>query len=275
MAVTRSDYPDELTQAAKSVLIEVIHILGEYREHIVLVGGSVPELLISNPSNPHVGSTDVDLAINHRELNEPGYKAIQVLLAENDYVQSDEQPFIYTKSVLVGSKEISIHVDFLAGEYEGTGKSRRTQKVLDISPRKVRGADIVFDSYEEIEIVGKLPSGVMDKVRLKVASIPALLVMKGIALRDRKKEKDAYDIYFVIRHYTGGLEALASEINKILSNGLVQEGFRNIAEAFSSTEDFGPSWVADFEGIPPGGDRDILIRDAHERVTQLVELLGL
>jgi len=42
--VTRRDYTDEAVKAAKSVLIELTHLLGEYRDNIVLIGGWVPEL---------------------------------------------------------------------------------------------------------------------------------------------------------------------------------------------------------------------------------------
>jgi hypothetical protein len=43
--VTKRDYTAEAIAAAKSVLIELVHLLGEYRENTVLIGGWVPELL--------------------------------------------------------------------------------------------------------------------------------------------------------------------------------------------------------------------------------------
>ena len=36
--VTRRDYTEEAVEAARSVLVEVLHLLGEYRDNIVLVG---------------------------------------------------------------------------------------------------------------------------------------------------------------------------------------------------------------------------------------------
>ncbi|MDY6990636.1 MAG: hypothetical protein SWQ30_21540 [Thermodesulfobacteriota bacterium] len=78
--VTQRDYTAEAVAAARSVLIEVIHLLGECREDIVLVGGWVPEILLSGKEEPHIGSLDVDLALNHLKLKEAGYKTIQDLL---------------------------------------------------------------------------------------------------------------------------------------------------------------------------------------------------
>jgi hypothetical protein len=33
-------------------------------------------------------------------------------------------------------------------------------------------------------------------------------VMKGMALHDRLKEKDAWDIYYCTKNYTGGIDKL-------------------------------------------------------------------
>jgi hypothetical protein len=44
--VRQSDYSQPEVQASLSVLMEVMAVLGEFRENIVIVGGSVPPLLI-------------------------------------------------------------------------------------------------------------------------------------------------------------------------------------------------------------------------------------
>lgn len=48
--------------------------------------------------------------------------------------------------------------------------------------------------------------------RIRVSSVVAFLVMKGMALHDRLKEKDAWDIYFTLLNYEGGIDALIDEI---------------------------------------------------------------
>ncbi|MCK4728082.1 MAG: hypothetical protein KAT27_04090, partial [Desulfobacterales bacterium] len=63
--VTQRDYTEELVRAARSVLVELVHLLGEYWKNIVLVGGWVPDLLLTRKESPHIGSIDVDLALNH------------------------------------------------------------------------------------------------------------------------------------------------------------------------------------------------------------------
>ncbi len=42
--VVKTDYSKALVNAAHSVLIELMRILGEYRDDIVLIGGWVPQI---------------------------------------------------------------------------------------------------------------------------------------------------------------------------------------------------------------------------------------
>lgn len=274
MALTFRDYSADQVQAARSVLLELVHLLGEYREDIVVVGGWVPQLIL--PAGPalHVGSIDVDLALNHRTLRQAGYATIQALLSRRSYRQDPRQPFIFHRTVVVNGNAIEVEVDLLAGEYEGTGRQHRTQPVHEGRARKARGCDLAFDLYVETEIEGELPEGGKDHARIRVSSVVAFLVMKGMALHDRLKEKDAWDIYFTVTNYPGGLDVLAEEIRPHLGHQLVREGLRKIAEKFASPEHMGPKFVADFEDIQDRDERSVRTRDAYERVSYLLSALG-
>ena len=65
--VMKPDYTADAVAAAKSVMLELFHLLGEYRDDIILIGGWVPALLVSGGEDPHVGSLDVDIALDHRK----------------------------------------------------------------------------------------------------------------------------------------------------------------------------------------------------------------
>ena len=173
----RTDYTAVAVEAAKSVLIELVHLLGEYRDDIVIIGGWVPELLLrekGDPPEPHVGTLDVDLALNHQTLGESGYRTIQQLLTSRGYEQR-RQPFIYYREVKIEGQQVVVQVDLLAGEYGGTGKRRRTQEVQDVCPRKARGCDLAFELNTEVSVEGEIPGGGRDTVRVRVASIVPFL----------------------------------------------------------------------------------------------------
>lgn len=105
--------------------------------------------------------------------------------------EQGSQPFIFLRNVAVNGRPLRVQVDILAGEYGGTGKNRRTQRVQDVQPRRTRGADIAFDQPIEVTISGRLPEGGVDTGNIRVASIVPFLVMKGMALDDRLKEKNS------------------------------------------------------------------------------------
>lgn len=270
--VTQRDYSEELVRAARSVLVELMHLLGEYWENIVLVGGWVPDLLLGSKESPHIGSVDVDLALNHMTLRDEGYRSIQELLTGRGYIQG-KQPFIFNRTLKIEGNEITVQVDLLSGEYQGTGKSHRHQKVQGGLARKTRGCDLVFDNPVNVTIEGTLPDGAKDTVKVRVASIVPFLVMKGMALDERLKEKDAWDIYYCIQNYPGRLDKLIEEFRPHLNHGLVREGLEKIAKHFASEKHVGPRFVADFEELTDPEEREIRERDAYEKVKYLLQKL--
>jgi hypothetical protein len=229
----RSDYTSEAVEASRSVLLELSHLLGEYQDGIVIVGGWVPQLLLRQASRRHIGSLDVDIALDYRILREVGYKTILQLLLLRGYRQG-EQPFIFYRTVQLGEKSFEVEVDFLAGEYAGAACGHRTQKVQDMRPRKARGCDLAVRLATEATLSGTLPGGGQDTATVRVASIVPFLVMKAMALAGRLMEKDAWDIYYCIRYYPGGVSKLADEFRPHLENRLVQEALTKIAEKFAS-----------------------------------------
>ena len=75
-------------------------------------------------------------------------------------------------------------MNFLSGQYGGTGKSHRTQKIQDVRARKARGCDLAFENFVTVEMEAKLLEGGMDRVICKVAAVVPFIVMKGMALAD-------------------------------------------------------------------------------------------
>jgi len=271
VASSRLNYPPDAVEAAKAVLVEVVHILGEYRDEMTLVGGWVPALLLPD-GDSHVGSTDVDIAFDHKAVSDDVYARIGDTLRQNGYEQDKRQPFIWYREVDLGQGPLTVELDFLAGEYEGQGSSHRTQRVQDVHMRKARGADLLGDLSVERQIEARLPSGAIDRVSIRVAGIVPFIVMKASALEGRIKSKDAYDIHYCLRNYPGGVTAVAEEFSPHAEHGLVQEAAHALGNKFASPEHVGPRLVVEFEEAT-GEEAELLARDAYERVQVLLEAL--
>ena len=69
---------------------------------------------------------------------------------------------------------------------------RGMQKALDMQPHKARGCDPSRFRLWRFRYQGEPPDGALDVVKIQIASFVPFLAMKGIALEDRRKTKDAY-----------------------------------------------------------------------------------
>ena len=58
------------------------------------LGDDAVDLLLPGDMPHHIGSIDVDLALDHRTLKEAGYRSIMQLLLSRGYIKG-EQPFIF------------------------------------------------------------------------------------------------------------------------------------------------------------------------------------
>ncbi len=272
---TRRDYNADALRATRTVLIELMQLLGEFRDHVVVVGGSVPGLLLSDSLEPHIGTLDIDLAFDFRNIPDASYQTLLHALTSTGYRQGG-QPFQFFRDVPFSDRDsITVEVDLLAGEYGGTGRSHRTQIVQDTRARKTRACDLVFENNNVIAIEGELPGGGHLTVQCRVAAIVPFLVMKGMALADRLKEKDAYDIYYCVRRYPGGVAALVDAFRPHIGNRLVREGLTKIREKFLSPEHAGPKWIADFLEIVDPEERAIQQRAAYEQIIILLDQVGI
>jgi hypothetical protein len=274
MAATKNEYDHLLVEAAQSVLLELARLLHEYEDGMVVVGGSVPGLIMDQTRQAHIGTIDVDIALNHTTIQDVAYRSMMQLLIKRGY-QPGDQPFIFYRSILVGGQEIKVEVDFLAAEYGGTGKKHRTQVVQDLRPRKARACDLAFQNPIQVTIEGVLPGGGKDRATIRVASIVPFLMMKAQALAGRLKEKDAYDIYYCLVNYPGGSDVLAESFRQFPNHPLIKEGLNILADKFQSPEHIGPVFVTNFLGETHPDTRSKIQRDVFERVNDLLRKIGI
>ena len=226
------------TSASHAVLIEVMNVLGAFRDDIVLVGGWVPELLY--PNHGHIGSLDVDLAVSRTALGESAYKTILSRMIAAGY-SHHLSPTYFTKPV--AGVEEPVKVDLVGGQYEGGEKAKSIQ-VNELQLNTLRGLDLAFEASREISISGLMPDGIQNTVRVRIVLPEAYILIKAFALDERQKEKDAYDIHFVLRNYPPDVEALAAQVRPLLSKGLAREGYGILKAKFATLDAVGPSWAA-------------------------------
>lgn len=277
---TASDYEDRTTRAVKSVLVEIGQVLGSFKGKFAVIGGAVPWLLLENEDMPHVGTLDVDLTLDAEALAKDAEYAglVDALIAAGYEQRQDHKRFQLVRKVEVADEPpIDIVVDFLMPRHADVVKN--TPPIIsDFAVQRADGADLALKFYQLVAIDGSMPDGGRNRVEIAVASIPALLAMKGFAIQNRNKRKDAYDIYYCVKNYPGGFEALAEDCRPLLEVEGGTQGYKCIAEKFEAFDTFGPTSVRRFvEESEILGDRspDEWQQDAFGQVDAWLRALGI
>lgn len=273
-----ADYDDRGARAAHAVLLELGQVLGAHRDAIVVIGGAVPSLLMKDRG--HIGTLDIDLDLDPEKLADHGYADLVEKLLAAGYERGLEgmKPFQIRRTVDLrdGGTPVVVIVDLLMPKGAKTQK-HRPPLIQGLRVQEADGGDVALRHNLMLQIEGTMPDGRRNRVEMLVASIPALLVMKGYALVQRDKKKDAYDIYFSVRNYPDGLDMLIAQCRPLLDDPVAREGLGNIATKFDRADGFGPTTVRMFlDGAPPEGMTPEQVQeDAFRQVRALMQGLGL
>jgi hypothetical protein len=277
---TAAEYDDRTTAAVKSVLIEIGQILGSFKGKFAIIGGAVPWLLLANEEMSHVGTLDVDVGLDAEALGDGEYATLIGALQSHGYAQRERlRRFQLVRQVAArdGGDAIDVVVDFLMPRDAEIVKNN-PPLISGFAVQRADGADLALRSYQLVAVAGPMPDGGTNRVEIAVCSIPALLAMKGHALAGRYKQKDAYDIYYCIRNYPGGIDALAKECQPLLAHASGELGFQHIDEKFDVFEGHGPTCVRRFvQDTDALGGRtpEQWQQDAFGQVDALLRAMGL
>ena len=248
-------YERGLVAASMSALLEAELTLRSYHDSIVLVGGWAPYFLIKEYGRgdfQHIGSIDIDLAVDPDKVSQEEYATIVELLESRGYTMrrgktGDPIQSSYIKEIISPNdgNTYKIHIDFLTAK-ERQGKHRYEKVQVDLPARVAAGCELAFRHKVEIEIEGVLPDGAETRTTMNTINIEGCLGMKGYALGNRYVEKDAYDIYSVITECLDDEKKVAERVKPFLEEQSMKRGIDNIRERFRSQTAEGPTWSAFF-----------------------------
>lgn len=267
-----NDYSSDQKEAAYRVLMELVNLFECYKDDIRLVGGWVPSLMY--PDKGHIGSIDVDLLINHLALHDEGYQNMSKILLRNGYREHPSKYFSFIKTININGINYDVDVDILAGMYGGTDNLKRSQHVQGIKALKATGGNFAFEIKPQIiKIKSKRVDGAIDVGKVNVVGVVPFIIMKTMAL-GRGKAKDAYDIYFVVKNYDGGIKELAKQFEFIKDKTIVKEALEKLSDKFQSLDSSGPKDIVDFLDITDEEHIAYIKRDSFEQINSLIKIIN-
>ncbi|MCB1276444.1 nucleotidyl transferase AbiEii/AbiGii toxin family protein [Prosthecobacter sp.] len=271
----REDYSERQIQAAHRVLVDLGQVLASFKDSLVIVGGWTPDLLLPDAAEPHIGSIDVDLALDAAKLGEGQYAQLIKLLLDTKRYQKGEKDFQLVVEVDLkdGEKPVIVEVDFLAAQ-DVKMKKNKPKLLEGFRVLKAEGCNVAFNAPEDITIPGQNVQGAKNTVHMRVVSLADFVLMKAHAIGGRDKPKDVYDLCYALTEYPGGIETLAADWNKRLANKDVAKAIAILDEKFPAVDAFGPQQLVEFHDSDNQEERDMQARRAFELVQSLLGLLA-
>ena len=271
----REDYDDRQVEAARRVLVDLGQVLATFIDCFVVVGGWAPDLLLSAPTEPHIGSIDVDLVLDAAKLTDGRYAELLDLLLATKRYRKGAKAFQLIVDVDLGDGDnpVQVEVDFLAAT-DVVAKKNKPKLIAGFRVLRTDGCGVAFHAPVELALPGRSVRGAHNTVRLRVASLADFLVMKAYAIGGRDKPKDTYDLCYCLEQYPEGIQALALEWASRSSEEHVSRAIQILKEKFIAVDAFGPQQLIEFESAPDQYMRSMHARRAFELVQELLRLMA-
>jgi Nucleotidyl transferase AbiEii toxin, Type IV TA system len=269
-----TEYGKRQSEAARRVLIDVGQVLASFSDCLVVVGGWAPDLLFQNGEGSHIGSMDVDLALDAARLQDGRYAELLQLLLNTGRYQMGTKAFQLVVDVDLqdGERPVQVDLEFLAPNNVTLGKNH--PKLLEgFRVLQVEAMNEAFRNPVTVTLDGRNVRGACNTVTLQVASMADFLVMKAHAIGLRDKPKDTYDLCFCLDRLVGDMESLAADWRDRMQQKNVAEAVKMLREKFTSVEAFGPQQLVEFHAAPDPEISAMHARRAYELVQKLLGML--
>jgi hypothetical protein len=272
-----SGYSPEQTELVRRLCLTVAVRLSDMMDDLVVVGGLVPSLIIdpekiASGHDAHVGTMDLDIGLQLALFDGQRYEALTQRLRGSGFAPDAGRAgqAIHQRWRLSSNPHVS--VDFLippAGEEDKGGRLKHIE--ADFAAIITPGLELAFHDRLRIPLHGWTIAGEEAVRDIWVCGPGAFTVLKALAFDGRGENKDAYDLYYVLRHFGSDVHDVAQRLLPLATTPEAQRAISILKRDFLSHDGLGPRRIAEFiEGAP---DDDIQA-DVVGFVRELCRKLG-
>jgi hypothetical protein len=252
-------------KAAEEALVRVVHHYGETPEFVVL-GGLVPELLCDKSRATHAGTTDIDVQVDLEiAAGATNAKRLERALSNAEFESTDGRTWRW--QTFAEETRAIVKFELLTDLDDQPANATVNFAECDaLGAVNLRGTRFASRDYVPHPLRSKVGEVFYD-VEVNVAGVAGFLLSKAAAAHGRHKEKDWYDIAFVLLHSNvGGPREAAERTRTTFSADLVGETRTALDELmlnFTRESDQGPSaYASQFLIDHPAEDVNQLRADA-------------
>jgi hypothetical protein len=243
--------PEQLRQV-RATCLYVATKLGDLADETVIVGGLVPSLLVDQESaetadDRHVGTTDLDLGLALAILDDQRYQALTERLRQAGFSEdvNDEGKPTRQRWKIDGPPKVT--VDFLIApsrEDDRPGTLRNIER--DFAAIIAPGLHLAFVDRQRVLLDGLTILGEKARREVWVAGAGAFVVLKALAFESRGENKDAYDLFYILRHFGNALDDVVARLAPLLGDASAARALAVLERDFAEIESLGPRRVAEF-----------------------------
>jgi len=263
------DYKREDLELVRKTCLYVATKLGDLLDDLVVVGGLVPSLLIPDESLPagedgHIGTMDLDIGLSLALLDTKRYEDLTLRLNRADFTpdENEEGNPTLQRWKITPATDLKVTVDFLIppslADDKG-GDLRHIEK--DFAAVITPGLRLAFQDKKKVSLEGLTLFGEKANREIWVCGPGAFVVLKALAFDQRGENKDAYDLYFVIRNYGSGIDDVCRCLNPLLKEVETKKALKILNRDFAWFQYNGPN--ADLQADVAGFTKELLNKCEH------------
>lgn len=268
-----SGYDSEQVARARATCLYVATKLGDLLDQTVVVGGLVPSLIIEQTGvEPHVGTMDLDVGLSLALLDAKRYEELARRMRQADFHEDVNEEGRRTRHRWRSDHLDAVTVDFLIPPPSADARGGTLQSIEpDFAAVITPGLHLAFLDQIAVELDGLTVLNEKATRTVRVCGPGAFVVLKALAFRNRGENKDAYDLFYVLRNFGSGTRTVAEHLRALEHDPAARAALGNLKDDFSEIDSVGPKRVADFMY---GRADDDLQADARALVRDLLDALG-
>ena len=271
-----SGYPSGQLEKVRQTCLYVATKLGDLADELVVVGGLAPSLLVDQDHLPsgaerHVGTLDLDVGLGLAILDASKYQAVVDRLREAKFTPDKKDgKVVRQRWGFDVSKDERLTVEFLIPPSDSSDRPGSLRNLEgDFAAIITPGLQLAFLNRKRVTMEGRTILNEAAKREVWVCGAGAFVVLKALAFRNRGVNKDAYDLFYVLRNYGKGPEDVAAELKPYLGDASAQRALGILREDFASSDRIGPQRAARFLEVP---DEAALAADVVAFVLRFLDL---
>jgi hypothetical protein len=164
-----------------------------------------------------------------------------------------------------------VTIDFLIPPATANEKARVQNIESDFAAFITPGLDCAFRDRQKVILTGTTLAQETASRDIWVSGPGAYVVLKALACHGRAENKDAYDLYYVVRNYGSGVAEIVARLRPLLDSPEARDAIKFLRADFLDLEGLGPRRVANFIGGVPDA---VIQADVVGYVSQLLDLLA-